>query len=119
MSQKDGEKPRPVSQAEALTVFRNSIPLIINTPDGIQVMIQQIQGNLRAAIMGSVENMTKDQFLAYLASREGGINGVVRDVLTLIGVTQEIEPDSGVLREFRSGASPRDILANFRFPDTK
>lgn len=116
MSKQDTDKPEGVSQAEALAAFNAGTALIINTPDGIQIMIQRDESNnVRAAIMASASEMAGENFLKHLASR-GGMNSVVRDVLDIIGVTQEIKPDSGVLQTFKPNASSTEAIDYFNFP---
>lgn len=98
-------------EIDALTAFNQGIPLIIETPYHVKVMLQKNGESVRAAIITN----EKDDYEEIIRNA-GGINAIVLDALGIIGVKQKIEPGSGTLQA-NSNVSTDEALGWFNFPD--
>lgn len=112
-----------VSQESALAGFNKGYLIIVTTPDGttpdgMRVCTQRLpNGTVRSAIIRDTKSLSPDQFRDALAQREGGMVGLIKEVLGIIGVQPEIVPGSVVLRNLMHGASAEEALSVFSFPE--
>lgn len=101
-------------QLSPIEHLNTGLPLIVDTPYGLRVILQKSENKLRSAVLGNGE-LTSEQFNAIVAEN-GGINAIVSEVLDAIGFTKKTVPGSGTLIARTNDLRAHDALNYFSFP---